>query len=134
MASKPSMGTMKGGKASQGTRMTGKSDNPSMPSMGTRMTGKSHEEDIQRGEGLDIGSADKAHVKSKVMGRKEVHGLTQVARAHQDRLRNGNADPTGERPVEKGKSTKPMMDMHDPSAQKAGLAQQQNMRHEPLTK
>ena len=99
--------------------------------MGTSMKpGMSHEEDISRGEGIGMGAVDKAHIKAKIEGRKHVTGLTEISRGHQDRLKNGNANPHGERPVAAGKSGKAMMDVENSTTGPANRAKMEKERHE----
>ena len=114
------------------TNMPNKNGNPSkLGEMGTKIKpGMSHEEDMSRGEGIAIGSVDKAHIKAKVEGRKHVTGLTEIARANQTRLRNGNADPEGNREVAMGKSGKAMMDVENSTTGPANRAKMEKERHE----
>ncbi len=63
---------------------------------GTMKTGKSHEADVARGEGIAIGSVDKAHTKHKVRDAKHVKGLQMAAQAAHERRENGGADPEGD--------------------------------------
>ena len=64
---------------------------------GTTKTGKSHEADIARGEGIAIGSVDKAHEKHKVAttAKENVSAQAKAHAAH-ERRENGGADPKGE--------------------------------------
>ena len=83
---------------------------------GTTKTGKSHEADIARGEGIAIGSVDKAHEKHKVAttAKENVSAQAKAHAAH-ERRENGGANPEGEDKdftgVQYGKgSTKPLED------------------------
>lgn len=99
--------------------------------MGTSMKpNMDHEGDISLGEGLEHGAVHTAHIKHSVAGVKHVTGLTEISRGHQDRLKNGNANPHGERPVAAGKSGKAMMAVEDKSIQGRRMNHMENERHE----
>ena len=99
--------------------------------MGTSMKpNMDHEGDISLGEGLEHGAVHTAHIKHSVAGVKHVTGLTEISRGHQDRLKNGNANPHGERPVAAGKSGKAMMDVENSTTGPANHAKMEKERHE----